>query len=609
MDYSQNYDSWKTLPDMFFSKADELGNKPLFWGKSNDKWKSITWSDSRSDVEALARGLKSIGVNPGDRVVLISENRPEWPIADLAIMSAGAYTVPAYTTNTVDDNTHILTDSGAKVVIVSSKKLAESVIPAANKADNVRTIISIETLQEEDHGLEIINWYDLIASNRKMSNDIGDLTKNISRSDTACIIYTSGTGGRPKGVMLSHGAILSNCLGAHYLFEESNLLDLNAEVFLSFLPLSHSYEHTAGLYMPISIGAEIYYAESIDRLSANMVEVQPTIMAAVPRLYENMYQRIVSGVKLKGGLSAKLFNKTVALGTKEYEQGLDKLNFLEKIQNRLLSKLVRDKVAGRFGGRLKAFISGGAPLNYDIGIFFHSLGVRLAQGYGMTETAPIVSCNPLDLNRIKIDTVGPPVPRVEVKLASDNELLVRGELTMNGYWNSTKLTNEVLKDGWIHTGDIAEIDSDGYIKITDRKKDIIVNSGGDNISPQRVENALNFASEISQSMVYGDKRSHLVAVIYPSEEFLSVCQKNTDLELNLESIKKLDFFQQAIKKAVDKVNTNLSQIEQIRRFIIADENFTVDNGLMTPTLKPRRHQITKLYGNRLNELYGRSKKN
>ena len=609
MDYSQNYDSWKTLPDMFFSKADELGNKPLFWGKSNDKWKSITWSDSRSDVEALARGLKSIGVNPGDRVVLISENRPEWPIADLAIMSAGAYTVPAYTTNTVDDNTHILTDSGAKVVIVSSKKLAESVIPAANKADNVRTIISIETLQEEDHGLEIINWYDLIASNRKMSNDIGDLTKNISRSDTACIIYTSGTGGRPKGVMLSHGAILSNCLGAHYLFEESNLLDLNAEVFLSFLPLSHSYEHTAGLYMPISIGAEIYYAESIDRLSANMVEVHPTIMAAVPRLYENMYQRIVSGVKLKGGLSAKLFNKTVALGTKEYEQGLDKLNFLEKIQNRLLSKLVRDKVAGRFGGRLKAFISGGAPLNYDIGIFFHSLGVRLAQGYGMTETAPIVSCNPLDLNRIKIDTVGPPVPRVEVKLASDNELLVRGELTMNGYWNSTKLTNEVLKDGWIHTGDIAEIDSDGYIKITDRKKDIIVNSGGDNISPQRVENALNFASEISQSMVYGDKRSHLVAVIYPSEEFLSVCQKNTDLELNLESIKKLDFFQQAIKKAVDKVNTNLSQIEQIRRFIIADENFTVDNGLMTPTLKPRRHQITKLYGNRLNELYGRSKKN
>ena len=609
MDYSQNYDSWKTLPDMFFSKADELGNKPLFWGKSNDKWKSITWSDSRSDVEALARGLKSIGVNPGDRVVLISENRPEWPIADLAIMSAGAYTVPAYTTNTVDDNTHILTDSGAKIVIVSSKKLAESVIPAANKADNVRTIISIETLQEEDHGLEIINWYDLIASNRKMSNDIGDLTKNISRSDTACIIYTSGTGGRPKGVMLSHGAILSNCLGAHYLFEESNLLDLNAEVFLSFLPLSHSYEHTAGLYMPISIGAEIYYAESIDRLSANMVEVHPTIMAAVPRLYENMYQRIVSGVKLKGGLSAKLFNKTVALGTKEYEQGLDKLNFLEKIQNRLLSKLVRDKVAGRFGGRLKAFISGGAPLNYDIGIFFHSLGVRLAQGYGMTETAPIVSCNPLDLNRIKIDTVGPPVPRVEVKLASDNELLVRGELTMNGYWNSTKLTNEVLKDGWIHTGDIAEIDSDGYIKITDRKKDIIVNSGGDNISPQRVENALNFASEISQSMVYGDKRSHLVAVIYPSEEFLSVCRKNTDLELNLESIKKLDFFQQAIKKAVDKVNTNLSQIEQIRRFIIADENFTIDNGLMTPTLKPRRHQITKLYGNRLNELYERSKKN
>ncbi len=608
MNYSQNYDSWKTLPDMFFSKADELVDKPLFWGKSNDGWKSITWSESRSDISALATGLISIGVKPGDRVVLISENRPEWPIADLAIMSAGAFTVPAYTTNTIDDNIHILNDSGAEVVIVSSQKLAQNVIPAANEVDNVKTIISMEELKEEKLTLDIIDWFDLIKSGSKLSNDIANVVKNISRSDTACIIYTSGTGGKPKGVMLSHGAILSNCFGAHHLFQESNLLDLNAEVFLSFLPLSHSYEHTAGLYMPISIGAEIYYAESIDRLSANMLEVHPTMMAAVPRLYENMYQRIVSGVERKGGLSAKLFNKTIALGIKEYEQGSNKLNFYEKIQNRILSKLVRAKVAARFGGKLKAFISGGAPLNYDIGIFFHSLGVRLAQGYGMTETAPIVSCNPLDLNGIKIDTVGPPVPRVEVKLAPDNELLVRGELIMNGYWNLKELTDEILKDGWIHTGDIAEIDSDGYIKITDRKKDIIVNSGGDNISPQRVENALNFASEISQSMVYGDKRSHLVAVIYPSEEFLSTFKENDNLEPNLESIKNLDSFQQKLKKAVDKVNTNLSQIEQIRRFIIANESFTIDNGLMTPTLKPRRHQITKIYGDRLDDLYGRSKK-
>ena len=608
MNYSQNYDSWKTLPDMFFSKADELVDKPLFWGKSNDGWKSITWSESRSDISALATGLISIGVKPGDRVVLISENRPEWPIADLAIMSAGAFTVPAYTTNTIDDNIHILNDSGAEVVIVSSQKLAQNVIPAANEVDNVKTIISMEELKEEKLTLDIIDWFDLIKSGSKLSNDIANVVKNISRSDTACIIYTSGTGGKPKGVMLSHGAILSNCFGAHHLFQESNLLDLNAEVFLSFLPLSHSYEHTAGLYMPISIGAEIYYAESIDRLSANMLEVHPTMMAAVPRLYENMYQRIVSGVERKGGLSAKLFNKTIALGIKEYEQGSNKLNFYEKIQNQILSKLVRAKVAARFGGKLKAFISGGAPLNYDIGIFFHSLGVRLAQGYGMTETAPIVSCNPLDLNGIKIDTVGPTVPRVEVKLAPDNELLVRGELIMNGYWNLKELTDEILKDGWIHTGDIAEIDNDGYIKITDRKKDIIVNSGGDNISPQRVENALNFASEISQSMVYGDKRSHLVAVIYPSEEFLSTFKENDNLEPNLESIKNLDSFQQKLKKAVDKVNTNLSQIEQIRRFIIANESFTIDNGLMTPTLKPRRHQITKIYGDRLDDLYGRSKK-
>jgi long-chain acyl-CoA synthetase len=391
-------------------------------------------------------------------------------------------------------------------------------------------------------------------------------------------------------------------MGAYHLFKDGNLLDLDKDVFLSFLPLSHSYEHTAGLHFPISIGAEVYYAEGIDRLAANMADVKPTIMTAVPRLYETMHQRIVSNVDRKGGLSAKLFHKTVELGIKRYEKGPHGLNLWERLQNAVLDKLVRAKVAQRFGGRLKAFVSGGAPLNYDIGVFFLSLGVRLAQGYGQTETAPVVSCNPLD--RIKIDTVGPALPGVEVKIAEDGELLVRGELTMQGYWNAPDLSAEALKDGWVHTGDIAELDADGYIKITDRKKDIIVNSGGDNVSPQRVENALNFAPEIAQAMVYGDKRPHLVAVLVPDDEFIAKWTKENGHDRDLETLAELQPFHEALRSAVEEVNKNLSPIEQVRRFIIASEGFSIDNGLMTPTLKPRRHLITEKYGERLEALYG-----
>ena len=608
MDYAEHYEQWQTLPQMFFAKADELGDKPLFWGRHYDAWQPISWAQASADVSALSRGLRALGVMPGDRVVLVSENRPEWGIADLAIMSAGALTVPAYTTNTVDDHTHILTDCGAAVAIVSSARLAERLLPAASALDEVKTIVALEAPAGTAKGVDIVNWHDLIARGREQPDDTMAKIAEQVRTDTACLIYTSGTGGNPKGVMLSHGAILCNCMGAYHVFEDDNLLDLNADVFLSFLPLSHSYEHTAGLYFPISIGAEVYYAEGIDRLAANMLDVGPTIMTAVPRLYETMHQRIVSGVDRKGGLSAKLFHKTVALGIKRYEQGPRGLGLWERTQNALLDKLVRAKVAQRFGGRLKAFISGGAPLNYDIGVFFLSLGVRLAQGYGQTETAPVVSCNPL--KKIKIDTVGPALPGVEVKIAEDGELLVRGELTMQGYWNAPDLSSEALRDGWVHTGDIAELDDDGYIKITDRKKDIIVNSGGDNVSPQRVENALNFAPEIAQAMVYGDKRRHLVAVLVPDDAFIGQWANENGQAADLKALAQLQPFHDALRTAVERVNKGLSPIEQVRRFMIAGEGFTVDNGLMTPTLKPRRHLITERYGERLEALYGgRAKKN
>lgn len=605
MDYATRYDNWQNLPQVFYEKAAELGDAPLFWAKRYESWQSTSWAQARDEVTALARGLRAAGVARGDRVLLVSENRPEWGIADLAIMAAGAITVPAYTTNTVDDHIHLVSDCEPKAAIVSSEQLAERLVPAIRSTGTVGTVVTIEGVSGQSENISIINWRDMIRDAAALTDDIEAELSEISRTDTSCLIYTSGTGGAPKGVMLSHGAILRNCTGAYHLFSDDGMLDLNQEAFLSFLPLSHSYEHTAGLHFPLTIGAEIYYAEGIDKLSANMAEVHPTIMTAVPRLYESMHQRIISGVERKGGLSEKLFKKTVALGIKRYEHGAASLSLIEKIQDRVLEKLVRAKVAERFGGRLKAFVSGGAPLNYDVGVFFLALGVRLLQGYGQTETAPVVSANPP--RKIKIDTVGPAFPDVEVKIAEDGEILVHGELNMQGYWNAPELTAETLRDGWVHTGDIGVLDEDGYIKITDRKKDIIVNSGGDNVSPQRVEGILVFEPELSQAMVYGDKRPHLVAVLVPDEAFISSWAKENDRKADLSELSDSEKFHARLREAIDRANARLSPLEQVRRFIVAEEGFTTENSLMTPSLKIRRHEIRKIYEERLEALYGRKR--
>lgn len=603
MDYAERYDRWQSLPQAFFEKAGELAGQPLFHARRYGEWQPVTWAVARDDVVALARGLRALGVGPGDRVVLVSENRPEWGIADLAVMSLGALTVPAYTTNTVGDHVHVLTDCGAKLAIVSSEKLAERLLPAVREVDGIETVVTMEGPGGAGQGVTVVNWRDLIHRGAGLSDDIEAGAARIARTDTACLIYTSGTGGAPKGVMLSHGAILCNCMGAYHLFNDAGLLELDREVFLSFLPLSHSYEHTAGLYFPITIGAQIYYAEGIDRLAANMSEVSPTIMTAVPRLYETMHQRIVAGVNRKGGLSAKLFHKAVDLGTRRYRDGRRGLGLHERLYDRLLDRLVRAKVAQRFGGRLKAFVSGGAPLNHDIGLFFTALGVRLLQGYGQTETAPVVSANLP--HRVKIHTVGPAFRGVEVRIAEDGEILIRGELTMQGYWGAPELTAATLKDGWVYTGDIGEIDEDGYIAITDRKKDIIVNSGGDNVSPQRVEGALTFEPEINQAMVYGDKRPHLVALLVPDADEMTRWAEANGTAPDLAMLAENPAFRDWLRAAVERANTRLSAIEQVRRFIVAPESFTTENGLMTPSLKIKRHEIRKIYGDRLEGLYGR----
>ncbi|HXP77995.1 MAG TPA: long-chain fatty acid--CoA ligase [Stellaceae bacterium] len=593
-----DYQSCRNLVAMFFDEAARKGDRPFLWAKRDGTYRATSWRETADAISALARGLRLLGLKPGERVALISENRPEWMIADLGIMAAGGITVPAYTTNTVDDHRHILANSGARIVIVSTNALAARVLPAADQVTSIEHIVTVDPLTagQVSHP-EIHAWDDVIAVGKSVPDDVAEAVERIGRDDVGCLIYTSGTGGVPKGVMLSHANILANCRGAYLLLEAIGYGD---EVFLCFLPLSHSYEHTAGMMFPISLGAEIYFAEGAETLAANLLEARPTIMTAVPRLYETMHQRLQRAMEREGGLKAKLFKRALELGRKHYDDPKS-LGLGERIQYWALGLLVRRKIRKRFGGRLKAMVSGGAPLNPEIGKFFLALGVPLLQGYGQTEASPVVSANPP--NRIKIDTVGPPLDGVEIKIADDGEILVRGELIMKGYWNDPESTARALQDGWLHTGDVGMLDPDGYIKITDRKRDFIKNSGGDMVSPARIEGHLTIEPEIGQAMVYGDRRPYLVAVIVPHAELIQSVAHAQGVKPELSELQEHPELVKAVGVAVARVNAELSPVERVRRFILAREPFTTANGQMTPTLKIKRHAIRQAYGEALVRLY------
>ncbi len=594
-----DYRSIANLPTLFFDQCERYGDAPFLWAKRDGVWTSISWTEAADRVAALAAGLKARGVKPGDRVIIASENRPEWIIADLAIMSIGAVMAPCYVTNTIDDHVHILKDSGAVVAFVSNAQIAKRLAPAAAQTDVDQIFAFDDFTLDKDYGVSITPIADLLEPVDTAA--IRAAAREIDRAALSCLIYTSGTSALPTGVMLSHGAILCNAMGAESMLVNLPGFTFGGEKFLSFLPLSHSYEHTTGVFVAIAIGAQVYYAEGIDKLIQNIEEVRPTIMTAVPRLYETMRGRILRGAEQAGGFKKKLLFKTIDIGRRRY---LDtgSLTLGDKLIDPLLTKLVRKKVADRFGGRLKTFVSGGAPLNQDIGQFFTALGVGILQGYGLTEAAPVISCNYPAKN--KLHTVGPPLEGVEVKIAEDGEILVRGELVMMGYWNQPERTAETVKDGWLHTGDIGKTDEDGYLQITDRKKDIIVNSGGDNISPQRVEGVICLEPEILQAMVVGDKRPHLVALIAPDPDWTADWKRAHGFKGDNAALREDPDYRKALQGAFDRINANLSVIERVRRFAITDEPFSIENALLTPSLKIRRHMILKAYGDRLDALYG-----
>jgi long-chain acyl-CoA synthetase len=574
---------YSNLLSVFREKSIANKDKPYLWSKQNSDYTSISWLQTYKAINNLANYLKSIGIKNDARVLLVSENRPEWQISDIAIMAADGVTVPAYITITSQDYEYIVNHSESMVVIVSSQSLFEKVANAINKLKKTIHVIIIDDFETEASDfIKLHNWADIQKEVNKEAIDLIELeSKRKVRTDLSCIIYTSGTSGSPKGVMLSHGSILHNCEGAYKILKPA-LEHIEDVLFLSWLPLSHSYEHTLQFYNLYS-GNQIYYAEGIDKLLQNLAEVKPHLMSAVPRFYENLLQKISSQMSKESKIKQKFFYDTIALGREHYENG--KLPIYKSIYNKILSKLVRKKIGNRFGGRLVGLISGGAALNYEVGISLYSLGIPIYQGYGQTESGPVISVNYPGNN--KINTVGPLLPNTKVKISDDGEILVIGENVMNGYFRDKNATDAAFDGEWLKTGDIGEFDNDNYLLITDRMKDIIVNSGGDNISPTKIESLLIMEEGISQAMVFGDGEKYLVAIIVT----------DMDINDNKEKTKAI------IDTSIEKINSSLSAIEKIKNYVLIDEEFTIDNEMMTPSMKVRRFKVIEKYKKELDNLY------
>ena len=567
-----NIKNINNLNQLFFEKYSSLKNKnEILLTNLKEPKKSYSWSEVFNSINILSSELNKF-VTRGDRCLLISENRPEWFISDMSIMLSQSITVPAYTTYIEKDYEYIIDDCRPSVIFVSNNEQFNKIKNIVKKKNFIKKIFSFEKIED----LDPKNYININNLMNESKNNNFNLTSNLNRKDVACIIYTSGTQGNPKGVMLSHGGILNNCEGAVELLNP--LIKNNNPKFLTWLPLSHSYEHTVQ-FVQVSVNAKVFYAESIEKLIKNMNDCSPDIMTAVPRFYQNLFQKINSNFEKIKGVKKVLINKTISLGLKKNKK--IPLNFFEKIQDFLLDKIIRKKIKAQFGGSLKTFVSGGGALDKEVGYFLNAIGLPTLQGYGLTEASPVVSCNPI--NDIRVDTVGPPFKGNEVKIAEDGEILVKGENVMLGYWNNTLETNKVLKDGWLHTGDIGVFEKN-YLKITDRKKDIIITPGGDNISPLKIENEIINSNLFDQAIVFGDNKPYLIALLVLSDD-------------------KKDLDKVEIKDEIEKINNNLSKIEKIKKYFLINEKFSIENGMLTPTLKLKRFKIIQKYKNSIEKLY------
>ena len=563
------------LNEIFESQKNKLRDKSLFWHKENGNWVSISWNEAGRQINILSEFLKTIEINKGDRVSIISKNSPFWCIADLAIMKIGAITVPAYTTSNENELLYLLNHSESKLALLDEEAYLK-IKKIKKKLIFTKKFILLENLKSTENKSFFIYHKDILNKKIITNSQETNIDYKISKNDTACIIYTSGTSANPKGVMLSHNSIKSNIEGAKKYLDD---IKIDNHKFLSILPLSHAYERTGGFLLPIYIGGEIYFSNNRDQLLNDLQFVNPTLMVAVPRLYDVLLKKISNSIKSKNKIIKYLFEKNLILGNKKYKN--ESLNVKDKFLDFIIDLTIRKKIKKIFGKNLMAFVSGGAALKQNAAIFFFSMGIKILQGYGQTEYSPIISITPF--NKIKLDKVGKAIHLTEIKLSKDKEILVRGKSLMQGYWKDKKSTDKTIINGWLHTGDLGLFDDENYLKILGRKNEMIVNSGGENIAPAPLEDLFLSYDEIDQIMIYGHEKPYLVALVYPSEE--------------IKENKKL------VRKIFDEVNNNLSLTKKIRKFYLIKNPFSIESSELTPTLKIKRRIVEKNYHKELQSLY------
>ena len=597
--------AFKTIPELYLHLAEEFGpkaNHGIFKQKIDGKYEDISYATFKEETDSLAFGLASLGVKRDDKVAIIAENRPEWVYTDMAILGLGAVDVPIYPISTSETIEFILNNSDAVGIVVSNQFHMNKVLKVRDKVKSLRFII---VLNEIDLS-ETTDVY-LLKDAQNMGKEFEKENPNhfrdnikLSREEDLCtLIYTSGTTGEPKGVMLTHKNIISNVMSVHEIIEVGS-----EDLFLSFLPLSHVFERMAGYYLPLTSGSQIAYAESIEKVASNLMEVKPTIMTAVPRLFERIYSKVKKGVDASPEKKQKIFNWAISIG-EEYHIAKKTENGVPiglKLKHALADKLVFGKIREKTGGNLRFFVSGGAALARELGVFFEAVGILVLEGYGLTESSPVIAVNrPYNY---KFGTVDHTMPGVEVKIATDGEILAYGPNIMSGYYKNKEETEKTVKDGWLHTGDIGVFDAEGFLMITDRKKSLFKTTGGKYIAPTPIENLFLGSKYIDQFIIVGDRRMFITALIVPDfealKEYADAHRITYKDPMELTQMKQI---YEMLEKDLGQFQRKLAGYEKVRKFTILEKPFTVEGGEMTPSLKLKRKVIESRYTNLIDEMY------
>ena len=593
----------ETISAVFDQTVANYGSKTALTFKKNDAWHPITYGDFGKRTEAVAAALIGLGLVRGDRVALLSENRPEWIFADQGILASGAVNVPIYPTLSAAQVKYILNDSGARVVILSSNTHLAKIAEVQDDLSALTHVILLDGPANQELGKDLQTWEtflkkgeDLLAST---ANERKARKEQLTGDDLASIIYTSGTTGNPKGAMLTHRNLVTN----HQTVIK--LIDFRStDSCLSFLPLCHVFERIA-YYAFVAAGATINYAENIDKVPQNLTETHPTFLCSVPRLFEKIRARVYDSMEQAGGLKKTLFYWSMKVA-KEALLERDKVGSLSPalgLQLKIADRLVFSKIRARTGGKLRYAFSGGAPLSKEVAEFFTIIGITLLEGYGMTETSPVIACNTAKV--LRLGTVGKPIPDVEVRIAEDGEIICRGPNVMKGYWNLPEATSEAIDaDGWMHTGDIGIFDPDGFLKITDRKKEILVMSNGKNVAPAPIENAVIMSPYIVQCVVTGDNRNFISALVVPDFESLERWAKSEGLNTSLRSaLVEIPKVKNLLRSEIDRTTKDFAKFEQIKEFVVLPEELSMDKGELTPTLKLKRRVIMQNYKDAVEGMY------